>query len=74
MADRVFPAGYARTYTISPGTVWGLVSSPLVDAQIQKFYSHQIPALIRASLDREQAGMVGKGLARKLNVNVEERE
>ena len=50
-------AGYARSYIILPGTVWGIVSGPLVDAKIQKAQSHQIPALIRVALNRKQAGI-----------------
>ncbi|KAI0342702.1 NAD(P)-binding protein, partial [Trametopsis cervina] len=64
--------GYVRSYIILPGTVWGLASGPLVEANVQKAHSDQIPALVRASLDRRRGGMVGKGLAMKPNVSIEE--
>lgn len=57
-----------------PSTIWGIASNPLVDAGIQNPYSQQIPNLIRASLDRRQGGMVGKGLAIHPDVNIEDGE
>ncbi|GBE86890.1 NAD(P)-binding protein [Sparassis latifolia] len=54
--------GYVRTYIILPSTIYGIESNPLVDAGISNPYSIQIPYLIRASLDRRQAGMVGRGV------------
>lgn len=66
-------AGYARTYIVLPSTIWGIASNPLVEAGIANPYSMQIPAVIRASLARGQAGMVGKGLAYWPSVNIEER-
>ncbi|KIP10506.1 hypothetical protein PHLGIDRAFT_33875 [Phlebiopsis gigantea 11061_1 CR5-6] len=59
-ADR---EGYCRAYIVIPSTIYTVAKGPLVDAGIQKKHSHQIPALIRASLARGQAGVVGKGLA-----------
>lgn len=44
----------------------------LVDAGIQNPHSIQIPTIIRASLDRGQAGMVGKGLALWPDVHIDE--
>jgi nucleoside-diphosphate-sugar epimerase len=64
--------GYLRVYNISPSTVWGIASNPLVDAGIANTTSIQIPMLIRAALARGQAGMVGKGLACWPSVNIEE--
>ncbi|KAA1475297.1 NAD(P)-binding protein [Dentipellis sp. KUC8613] len=53
--------GYARTYIILPGTVYGLATGKLVDAGIINHRSMQIPDLIRASLDRGQGGVIGEG-------------
>ncbi|PSS36756.1 hypothetical protein PHLCEN_2v1387 [Hermanssonia centrifuga] len=64
--------GYVRAHIVLPGTIWGIASNPLVAAGIQNPYSQQIPGLIRASLDRKQAGMVGKGLAIWPDVNIED--
>ncbi len=66
--------GYVRGHIVLPGTIWGIASNPLVAAGIQNPYSQQIPSLIRASLDRKQAGMVGKGLAIWPDVNIEDGE
>ncbi|KAF7791748.1 hypothetical protein EIP86_002772 [Pleurotus ostreatoroseus] len=66
--------GYVRTYILAPSTIWGIASNPLVEAGIQNPYSQQIPNLVRASLDRRQGGMVGKGLAIYPDVNIEEGE
>jgi hypothetical protein len=65
--------GYVRTYIVLPGTIWGIAKNPLVDAGIMNPISQQIPGLIRASLDRGQAGMVRKGELHWPNVNIEER-
>lgn len=64
--------GYARTYVVLPSTVYGIAKTPLVDAGVQNPYSMQIPLLIKAALDRGRAGMVGKGLALKPNVHIDE--
>jgi len=53
--------GYVKTYIILPATIWGIAKGPLFDSGISNKKSVQIPALIRASLDRGQAGMVGLG-------------
>ncbi|EKM58500.1 uncharacterized protein PHACADRAFT_193621 [Phanerochaete carnosa HHB-10118-sp] len=54
--------GYLRAYIILPSTIYGIEKNPLVDAGIQNPFSIQIPMLIKASLARGRAGMVGKGL------------
>ncbi|KAG6915857.1 hypothetical protein DXG01_009564 [Tephrocybe rancida] len=51
-------AGYVKSYIILPSTIYGLASNKLVDLGIQNPHSIQIPALIDASLDRGQGGMV----------------
>ncbi|OBZ72502.1 Uncharacterized protein C2A9.02 [Grifola frondosa] len=55
--------GYAKTYIVLPGTIYGIASGPLFDAQISNRHSMQIPALIKASLARKQGAMVGLGKA-----------
>ncbi|KAJ3558023.1 hypothetical protein NM688_g1161 [Phlebia brevispora] len=56
------PPSYIKVYIILPSTVYGVATNALVDAGIQNAYSMQIPMLIKGSLRRGQAGMVGKGL------------
>lgn len=51
--------GYVKTHIILPSTIYGIVSTPLVDLGVQNPRSQQIPALVNASLDRKQGGMVG---------------
>jgi nucleoside-diphosphate-sugar epimerase len=53
--------GYVKTYIILPATIWNIAKGPLFDSGISNKKSVQIPALIRASLDRGHAGMVGLG-------------
>ena len=67
--------GYVKTYIILPSTIYGIVKNPLVDAGIQNPHSIQVPAIIRASIDRGQGGMVGDGKNIWPNVaNVDVRE
>ncbi|KAI0767991.1 NAD-P-binding protein [Trametes elegans] len=55
--------GYARTHIIFPSTIYGIAEGPLFDAGVSNPHSIQIPYLIKASLDRKQAGIVGKGVS-----------
>ncbi|KAI0315836.1 hypothetical protein OF83DRAFT_1293114, partial [Amylostereum chailletii] len=55
-------AGYVRTFIILPSTIWGILTGGLVDLGVAHANSIQIPAAIRASIDRGQGGVVGKGL------------
>ncbi|KAF8066913.1 hypothetical protein FPV67DRAFT_1215028 [Lyophyllum atratum] len=64
--------GYVKTYIILPSTIYGIATGKLVDHGIQNPHSIQIPALIDASLDRGQGGMVGQGKNLWPNVNIEE--
>lgn len=64
--------GYVRTFIVVPSTIYGIAQGPLVDLGIQNPYSIQVPALIRASLDRGQAGMVGQGKNLWPNVEIGE--
>ncbi|KAF8149869.1 hypothetical protein B0H34DRAFT_785168 [Crassisporium funariophilum] len=65
-------AGYVRTYIILPPTIYGIASGPLVDAGLQNPYSQQIPRLIKWSLYRQRAGMVGDGKNIWPNVHIGE--
>ncbi|KAJ3971259.1 NAD(P)-binding protein [Lentinula raphanica] len=64
--------GYVKTYIIIPPTIWGIAKGPLFDLGISNKKSVQIPALIRASLDRGHGGMVGLGKNIWHNVEVHE--
>ncbi|KAH9929442.1 uncharacterized protein B0H18DRAFT_211549 [Fomitopsis serialis] len=55
--------GYARSYLISPGIVYGLATAPVHEAGIAKKFSIQIPGLAKAALARKRAGIVGPGKA-----------
>ncbi|GBE86889.1 NAD-P-binding protein [Sparassis crispa] len=55
--------GYVRTHIILPSVIYGIAGGPLVAAGISNPHSIAIPYLIRASLDRRQAGMVGHGVS-----------
>ncbi|TFY71385.1 hypothetical protein EVG20_g1597 [Dentipellis fragilis] len=54
-------AGYARTYIILPGVVYGLASGKLVDAGIMNRRSMLGPLLVKAGLSRGQGGVIGEG-------------
>lgn len=65
---------YVRAYIVVPATVYGLATGKLVSAGIANNRSIRIPQLIRASLHRGRAGMVGKGVNNWRNVHNEDRE
>lgn len=67
-----YSTGYLRSYLILPSTIYGRPVNPLVETGFQKDTSVQIPALIRASLDRRQGGVVGKGRAFWPSVHIDE--
>jgi len=52
---------HIRSFIIFPSTIYGLSKGELIDKGIGNNHSLQMPALIRASIDRGQAGMVGEG-------------
>lgn len=64
--------GYVKTYIVLPSTIYGLASGPLVDAGLQNSHSQQIPTLVKTSLDRGRAGMVGAGKNIWPNVHIDE--
>ncbi|EPS94587.1 NAD-binding protein [Fomitopsis schrenkii] len=53
--------GYARTHIITPSIVYGIATGPVFEAGISKSISMTIPSIIKASLDRKRAGVVGPG-------------
>ncbi|KAG0699459.1 hypothetical protein DFH29DRAFT_936658 [Suillus ampliporus] len=64
--------GYVRTYIILPSTIYGIANTSLVALGVQNPYSVQIPAVIKASLDRKQGGVVGKGVNLWPNVHIDD--
>ncbi|EJD06860.1 NAD-binding protein [Fomitiporia mediterranea MF3/22] len=63
---------YVRTYIILPCTIYGIAKNGLTEAGIQNPHSIQVPALIRASIDRGQGGMVGLGKNKWPNVHIDD--
>ncbi|KAF7334916.1 hypothetical protein MVEN_02241300 [Mycena venus] len=64
--------GYIKSYIIVPTSVWGLATGRLVDSGVQNPHSMLIPILVKAALDRGQAGMVGEGKNIWHNVEIHE--
>ncbi|KAF4613973.1 hypothetical protein D9613_007770 [Agrocybe pediades] len=64
--------GYVKTYIILPGTIYGIATGSLVDAGLQNAHSQQIPRLVKLSLDRGRAGMVGEGKNIWPNVHIQD--
>ncbi|KII89888.1 hypothetical protein PLICRDRAFT_40070 [Plicaturopsis crispa FD-325 SS-3] len=65
-------AGYARSFIVLPSMIYGLATGPLVDIGFQNPHSVQIPGLIKASIQRGQGGVVGKGANFWHNVHIDE--
>ncbi|KAI9061107.1 NAD-P-binding protein [Trametes sanguinea] len=55
--------GYVRAHIILPSTIYGIAEGSLFDAGVSNRHSIQIPLLIKGSLDRKRAGVVGLGKA-----------
>jgi len=64
--------GYVNTYIIIPPTVYGIATGKIADLGVQHLYSMQLPELIRISLARGQATIVGKGKNMWPNVEIGE--
>jgi len=64
--------GYVRTFIVLPSTIYGIASGPLADLGVQNSHSQQIPALVKASIDRGQGGMVGEGKNLWPNVHIDD--
>ncbi|KAL0566872.1 hypothetical protein V5O48_015124 [Marasmius crinis-equi] len=67
-----FVVGYIKSYIVLPTTIYSIAQGPLFEAGISNSHSVQVPRLIRASIARKQAGMVGKGANFWPNVDVHE--
>ncbi|KZV61170.1 NAD(P)-binding protein [Peniophora sp. CONT] len=55
-------AGYVKTYTVYPPTVWGAPSGPFFESGLAHVGSIQLPLSIKTSIARGQGGIVGDGL------------
>ncbi len=66
--------GYIRAYIVLPSTIYGLATHSLVRAGVSNGISIQIPFVIRASIARKQAGMVGEGKALWPDVHIDDSE
>ena len=66
--------GYVHTYIVLPSTIYGIASGPLVDAGLQNAHSQQIPTLVKLSLARGRAGMIGQGKNLWPNVHINDGE
>ncbi|KAF8656861.1 hypothetical protein AX16_002408 [Volvariella volvacea WC 439] len=64
--------GYARTYIVLPGTIYGRASGSLADLGLQNPRSQQIPGLIKIGIDRGQGGVIGKGKNIWPNVHIDD--
>ncbi len=66
--------GYVRAYIVLPSLIYGFATHRLVKAGVSNSISIQIPFLIRASLARKQAGMIGQGKALWPDVHIDDSE
>jgi len=64
--------GYVKSYIILPSTIYGFASGPFVEKGIQNPRSIQIPLLVKTSIDRGRAGMVGEGKNIWPNVHIDD--
>ncbi|KAJ2920430.1 hypothetical protein H1R20_g16664, partial [Candolleomyces eurysporus] len=53
--------GYVKAYLVTPGTVFGTATGPLVDLGIQNKFSMQVPFFVKAALARKRGGYIGAG-------------
>ena len=66
--------GYLRAHIVLPSLIYGVASHALVHAGVSHSTSIQIPTLIRAALDRGQAGMIGQGKSLWPDVHIDDSE
>ncbi|KDR82445.1 hypothetical protein GALMADRAFT_134061 [Galerina marginata CBS 339.88] len=55
-------AGFIKAYIITPGTIFGYPSGPVVELGVQNKHSIQLPSAIKPAIARKQGGYIGKGL------------
>ena len=66
--------GYARTYIVAPGIIYGLPHGPLFDAGVAKRNMNQISYFASAFLARGRAGILGKGADIWADVHIDDSE
>ena len=66
--------GYVRSYVVLPSTIYGIAKNALTEAGVSNPHSMQIPALIKAALDRGRPGVIGKGKAYWPSVHIDDSE
>ncbi|KAI0663902.1 NAD-P-binding protein [Cubamyces menziesii] len=66
--------GYLRALIVSPPLIFGMASGPLFEDGLSNRHSIQLPLLIKTSLARGQAGMVGEGKSIWNHVHVNDGE
>ncbi|KAL7278981.1 hypothetical protein ACG7TL_006813 [Trametes sanguinea] len=64
--------GYVRAHIVVPSTIYAIARGPLFEAGVSNPHSVQIPLLIKGSLDRKRAGMVGQGKALWPDVHIDD--
>ncbi|RDX57050.1 NAD-P-binding protein, partial [Lentinus brumalis] len=64
--------GYARTYIVAPGIIYGFPSGPLFEAGVAKRNMNQVSWYAEAFLARGRAGVVGKGACIWADVHIDD--
>ncbi|KAI0701878.1 NAD-P-binding protein [Cerioporus squamosus] len=64
--------GYARTYIVAPGIIYGFPSGPLFEAGVAKRNMDQVSWYAKAFLARRRAGVVGKGACIWADVHIDD--
>ncbi|KAF7300385.1 NmrA domain-containing protein [Mycena chlorophos] len=64
--------GYIKSYIVLPTTVWGIASTPLVEAGIQRQHNTLLTHMVPPAIDRRQGGIIGEGKNVWGNVEVHE--
>ena len=69
---RADAAGYVHAYIIIPSTIYGISKTVFADKGLCNPQSVQVPLLIRISIDRGSAAMVGEGANLWPNVHIDD--
>ncbi|RPD68447.1 NAD(P)-binding protein [Lentinus tigrinus ALCF2SS1-7] len=72
MAVAADTEGYARTYIVAPGIIYGLSHGPLFDAGVARRNLNQVAFFADAFLARGRAGVVGKGASIWADVHIDD--
>jgi hypothetical protein len=70
MIVRADAAGFVHAYIVLPSTIYGISKTVFADRGLANPQSQQVPLLIRMSIDRGAAAMVGKGANVWPNVHI----